>query len=451
MKSAVETVNPTRVRLTVEVPFDELRPSVDAAYRRIAQQVSLPGFRKGHVPPRLIDQRVGRGMVLEEAVNEALPRFYSQAVRENGVSVLGQPEVDVTEFADGADLRFTAEVDVRPQLDLPDYEGLAVTVDDAVVTEEDVEEQLQALRERFAVLTGVDRPVQEGDFVSLDLVARQGEAEVEDGTARNVSHEVGSNQMLDGLDDVLPGLTVGESRTFPSTLPGGRHAGEEVTVEVTVRAVRVRELPELDDEFAQTASEFDTLDELRDDVRTRLERVRRMEQGAQARDRVLEAMLAAVDVPVPEGLVEAEVREHLAAEERSEDEEHRAEVAAETSHALRAQFLLDALAVKEQVRVGEAELTEHLLRRAAALGVPPDQFAQQVVQAGRVPMLVGEVARAKALAAVLRRASVTDASGRPVDLAALDEPAAEAAEPAADEEATERVEAAEPAEAADQR
>jgi trigger factor len=436
VKSALETLNPTRVRLTVEVPFEELKPSLDTAYKKIAGQVTIPGFRKGRVPPRVIDQRFGRAMVLEEAVNEALPEFYGKAVQENDLDVLGRPEVDVTKFEDGEQLTFTAEVDVRPEFELPDYQGLEVTVDDAVTSEDDLEEQLGSLRERFAVLKGVDRPAQDGDFVSIDLSATVAGESIDDLSAKGLSYQVGQGSLLDGLDDALPGLSAGESAVFPTTLVGGDHAGQAAEVTVTVNTVKERELPELDDEFAQTASEFDTLDELRADLRTRFEQIRRMEQGVQARDRALEALLAKVDLSLPEGVVQSEIesrqhalehqleqahmsREDFLAAEGQTAEEFDADIDKRTREALTAQFVLDKIVAKEQLSVSEQELTEHIIRTASRYGMGPDQFAQQVVQAGQVPVLVSEVVRGKALALVLESARVLDASGRPVDLEAL--------------------------------
>ena len=436
MKSELETLNPTRVKLTVEVPFEELKPSLDAAYRKIGSQVTIPGFRKGKVPARVIDQRFGRGMVLEEAVNEALPKFYTEAVEANSVHVLGQPEVDVTDFSDGEHLKFTAEVDVRPEFDLPEYDGLAVSVDDAEVTDEDIDAQLDLLRGRFATLTGVDRAAADGDFVSLDLSAVvEGEA-IDDLTAKGLSYQVGQNSMLDGLDEAITGLSAGESADFSTALVGGPHAGQDATVTVTVAAVKERELPALDDEFAQLGSEFDTLAEMRDDTRGRLETIKKMEQAVQARDRVLEALLAKVEIPLPEGVVNVEVesRNHnlshqlesagmtkadfLAGEGQTE-EEFDTEVVTRTREAMTSQFVLDKIVAKEQLSVNEQELTQHILRTSARYGMGPDQFAQQIVQAGQVPVLVSEVVRGKALALVLERAVVTDASGRPVDLEAL--------------------------------
>jgi trigger factor len=440
VKSDLETLNPTRVKLTVEVPFEELKPSLDAAYKKIGSQVTIPGFRKGKVPPRVIDQRFGRGTVLEEAVNEALPRFYGEAVEANDVSPLGRPDVDVTSFEDGQHLRFTVEVDVRPEFELPDYDGLEVTVDDAEVTDAEVDEQLDGLRERFATLTGVDRAAADGDFVSIDLSAVVAGQEVDDLTAKGLSYQVGQGSLLDGLDEAVTGLAAGEKADFPTTLVGGDHPGEEATVTVQVATVKERELPDLDDDFAQTASEFDTLDELRADVRTRVEGMKNVQQGVQARDRVLETLLAKVDIPLPEGVVKAEIdsRNHnlahqleaasmtkadfLAAEGQSE-EEFDSDIEKRTREAMTTQFVLDKVVEKEQLSVNEAELTQHILRTASRYGMGPDQFAQEVVQSGQVPVLVSEIVRGKALALVLEKAKVVDQSGRPVDLETLREDA----------------------------
>ncbi len=411
MKSAVETLSPTRVKLTVEVPFDELKPLLDDAYRTIGAQIQVPGFRKGKVPSRIIDQRVGRGAVVQEAVNEALPRFFAEAAEAEDVRAIGQPEVDVTAvpLEDGQDLEFTVETDVRPSIELPDLTGIAVTVDDVEVSDDDVEERMTSLRERFGTLVGVDRAVEDGDHVSLDLSAEIDGEEIDSVTG--VSYEVGSGNMLEGMDEALLGMGAGETRSFTAPLAGGDHEGRDADCSVTVHTVKVRELPELDDDFAQLASQFDTLDELRADLVTQAEQAKRYEQGIQARDKVLEHLLETVDVPVPDGIVEAEVTAHLEGENRLEDDEHRAEVDESTRKALKAQFLLDAVAEKLEVRVEQPELIEYLVMSAQQYGMDPNQFAQALEQQGQVPSMVQEVARRKALAAVLDEATVTDASG----------------------------------------
>ena len=410
------------------MPFDELKPSLDAAYKTIGSQVQIPGFRRGKVPARIIDQRVGRGAVIEEAVNEALPRFYGQAVDESKLRPLGQPTVDVTGVPDpaaGGELVFTAEVDVRPQITLPDYSSLAVAVDDVTVEDADVDDELTGLRQRFGTLVGVERAAVEGDFVSIDLAAEIDGEQID--AVTGVSYEIGSKNMLDGLDEALVDMGAGETKQFDAPLAGGDREGQTASVTVTVASVKERELPELDDDFAQLASEFDTLAELTADLRAKAERSKRLQQGVQARDKVLDALLDATEIPVPPALVEAEVHSHLDGEGRLEDDEHRAEVSSNATKALQTQFLLDAIVEKEQVSVTQPELIEYLVMSAQQYGMAPDAFAKAVDESGQVQGMVAEVARRKALAVVLEQAVVTDASGNVVDLEAL-RPADDAAE-----------------------
>ncbi len=418
MKSTVETLSPTRVRLTVDVTFDEMSGHLSEAYKKIASQINVPGFRKGKVPPAMIDQRVGRGTVLDEAINLALPDFYSQAAREHEVLVLGRPEVDIKEFVDKEKLSFTVEVNVRPDVVLPDFSSLTINVDDSDVTEADIDEQVEALRVRFGTLNTVERAAATGDFVTIDLVARIDGEEVEGGSASGMSYEVGSNRMIDGLDDALVGLKAGEVKVFETQLVG-MEDGKKGEVEVTVQAVKERELPPLDDAFAALASEFDTLAELRADFSERLGRVKKLEQGAQARDRLVEKLLADIEIPVPEEFITAEVNDHLQGENRLEDAVHRAEVEEQVRSSLKSDFLLDAVVKAESVEVTEIELTEYLVRTSSRYGMAPEQFAQELSKAGQISQLVAEVARAKALAGVLSRVTVTDASGNTVDLEAL--------------------------------
>jgi trigger factor len=436
LKSAVETLSPTRARLTVEVPFEELKPSLDAAYKKIAGQINVPGFRRGKVPPQVVDQRVGRGVVLDEAVNEALPQLYFQALEENQIQALSQPDIEVVSFEDGGEFAFAAEVDVRPDIEVPEYEGIHAEVQDVELTDDDVDAQLQALRERFGTLKTVERPAAVGDFVSIDLSASMDGEPIEEAQASGMSYKVGSDTMLDGLDDALTGLEAGESKTFASRLVGGELAGKEADVEVTVQSVKEQELPDLDDEFAQTASEFDTVDELTADLRSRLERGRRLEQAAEARDAVLAKLLEMTDIPVPASAVAEEVKarkdsiseqlqqvgmdfeSYLEVEEQSE-EEFDVDLDKRVRDTLASQFLLDELAKQKQLSVAEGELTEHLVRRAQRSGMQPDAYAEQIVQGGRIPELVSEVARAKALALVVEAAQVTDTAGRVIELKRL--------------------------------
>jgi len=436
VKSAVETLGPTRAKLTVEVPFEELRPSLDAAYKKIAQQINVPGFRRGKVPPMVIDRQVGREAVLNEAVNDALPQIYVRALQENELQPLAQPELDITKFEDNDVLEFTAELDVRPEIELPEYAGLEVTVDDLTVTDEEVEEQVQNLRERFATLTEVDREAADGDFVVIDLRASQDGEVVEGAEVSGMSYQIGRGGMLEGLDEALTGMKAGEEKTFQSQLVGGDAVGMDVDVEVKVDAVKEQELPELDDDFAQTASEFDTVAELTDDVRVRLERGKRLEQAAAARDAVLEKLLDMVEVPLPDGVVAEELRArresveqqlamagmsmeaYLDSEEQTVDEFEK-DLEQRVRDAVAAQFLLDEVAKKEEIGVNEQELSEHLFRRAQQSGQNPDEFAKHMVEHNHIPDMVSEVVRGKSLATIVESATVTDESGNHVELRRL--------------------------------
>ena len=429
MKSALETLSPTRVKLTIEAPFGDLTDHFAKAYKEIAGKVTIPGFRKGKVPTHLIDQRVGRAAILDEAINIAIPALYMEAAREHEVRVIGRPEVDITELVDNEKLAFTIEVDVRPKLDLPSLEGIKLTVDPVEVSEKDIDEQVEALRIRFGTLTTVEKTVESGDFVSIDLIARIDGKEVDGGSANNLSYEVGTDRMIPGLDAALIGLNATESKIFKSELYG-TEVGQLADVEVKLNSVKHRELPPLDDSFAELASEFDTLAQLRDDVKSRLERLKSLEQGTQARDKLLEYLLENTNVPLPEKYIEAEVNAHLEPEGRLEDAAHRVEVESDVRKSLTNNFLLDSIVDAEKVDVSEAELTEFIIRSAMRYGMPPEQFAQEVAQAGQISSLVADVARTKALAVILEQCKVVDTKGKAVDLEALRPPAAIESAPA---------------------
>jgi len=334
------------------------------------------------------------------------------------VAVIGRPVVDVKEFVDNEKLVFTVEVDVRPEVTLPDFSKIEVVVDDVTVSDADIDEQIESLRTRFGTLTTVERKIANGDFATLDMNAFINGETVEGGQANDLSYEVGSDKMIPGLDEILIGMAVGETKRFETELVG-QQEGEKGEVEATVKAVKERELPPVDDAFAKLASEFDTLAQLRDDFRERLSRVKKMEQGTQARDRLVEKLLADLDIPVPDTLVELEVNDHLEGEGRLEDAVHRAEVDGEVRASLKSDFLLDAIVQSEDVQVTEIELTEYLVRTSQRYGMAPQQFAEELQKAGQISQLVAEVTRAKALASVLGRITVKDASGAVIDLEAL--------------------------------
>ena len=456
MKTDVEELSPTRVRLSVEVPFDELKPSLDKAYREVGRQVRIPGFRPGRVPPPVIDRRVGRDVVLSQAVNEAMPDLYAKAVAEGDIHTLGQPEVEITSLDDGKELTFTVEVDIRPKFELPDLASLAVTVDDTLVNPDEVAEYLSSLQERFASLKAVQRPVETDDYVSIDLSASVDGEPVEDAQASGLSYQVGSQSLLDGLDDALVGMSAGESATFRTELAGGEFAGREADVTVTVHSVKVKEVPGLDDDFAQLASEFDTLGELRADTRAQLERRKATQQVVQARDRALDALIDRIDVPLPESVVAEEVeqnRDSLVQQlERAgatlegylemanqTEEQFDADLQERARRAVKVSLVLDQLAREEELSVDQAELSAYVTRQAEQMGVAPERLAKQLADDGRLPVAAAEVLRGKAINLIAQRVKVTDSAGHEVDVqAALNAPVQGAATPADEDDAERR-------------
>jgi trigger factor len=416
--STVEKLSPTRVKLHITVSPEELKPSIQHAYEHIAQDVQVPGFRKGKVPAPIIDSRVGRGAVLEHAVNEGLDGFFRAAVADHEVKMLGRPSADIVEWPNekdfSGDLIVDVEVDVRPEFELPDYESLTITVDAAEVDDEALDEELDRLRARFGTLIPVDRPAATGDFVELDMVATIDGTEID--RAEGVSYEVGSGELLQGIDEAIDSLTAGEETTFRSTLVGGDHAGEEAEVAVTVKAVKERELPEADDDFAQMASEFDTIAELRDSLREQVASRGAFSQGSAARDKLIETLLEKVEIPVPEQLVEDEVHSHLEQENRLEDDVHRAEVKEASEKQFRTQMLLDAIAEKLEVQVSQEEFTQYLIQMSGQYGMAPQQFIEALQQGNQLQSVIGDVARNKALAIVLGKVEVVDSNGKAVDL-----------------------------------
>jgi trigger factor len=423
VKTTVEKLSPTRVKLAISATPEDLKPHIDHAYGHIAEQVNIPGFRKGKVPPAIIDQRVGREAVLEHAVNDGMDGFYQAAVKETDIRPLGRPEADVKEWP-GKDLTgellLEIEVDVRPEFELPAYEGLELTVDSVEVTDDEVGTELDSLRSRFGTLITVDRPAKTGDFVQIDLTATIAGNTVD--TASGISYELGSGDLIEGIDEALESLTAGESTTFESKLLGGDNEGETAEIAVTVQSVKERELPEADDDFAQIASEFDTIDELRADLKVQVGKSKVFGQVTQARDQIVDKLLEGVEIPVPEKLVEDEVHRHLENENRLEDDVHRAEVKESSEKAFRQQLLLDVIAEKEELKVSQDELTQYLIQGAQQYNMEPNEFVQVLQQNNQIPAMVGEVARNKALAVVLDKARVVDADGKVVDVTEFTQP-----------------------------
>ena len=414
MKTVVEQLTPTRVKLTIEVTPAEFKPSLDHAYEHIAEGVNIPGFRKGKVPAAILDQRVGRPAILAHAINDGLDSIYRQAIEENKVRPLGQPQADVKQSPDEntfeGNLVVEIEVEARPEIKLPEYKGLKVKVDEVKVAGKDVEEELDALRSRFGTLKTVDRPAKKGDFTTIDLKAEIDGKTID--SAENISYEIGSGNLLDGIDEALDTLTAGESTTFKSKLVGGDKAGQEAEVSVTLSAVKERELPKLDDAFAQLASEFDTLAELKAEIEKQLAASKVFGQGIQARELLTEELLKLVKVPVSAELVEADVNRHLEGEGRLEDAAHRAEVTEQSQKSFKVQMILDEIAQAENVKVNEQELLQYLVQTSQSYGMDPNEFIKLIDQNGQVPSFVAEVARRKGLAVVLEHAEVSDSKGK---------------------------------------
>jgi trigger factor len=416
LKTAVERLSPTRVKLTVEATPEDLAPSIKHAYEHVAEQVNIPGFRKGKVPPAVLDQRVGRGYVLAHAIQDGVNDIYGKALEAENLRPLMQADTDITESPDEktfeGNLVVVFEVEVRPEFKLPEYKGLKVSVDTVKVAKMDVESELDGLRARFGTLVTVDRPAKSGDFTTIDLTAEIDGSPID--TATDISYQIGSGQLLDGIDEALETLTAGESTTFRSKLVGGDMAGKEAEVSVTLKAVKERELPKADDEFAQLASEFDTIDELKADIEKRLESGLGARQGVQARELLLKQLIEAAKIPVSEKLIEAEVHKHLEGEGRLEDSEHRAEVTAESTASFSQQMLLDAIVEAEQIKVEDQELIEFLVRASRDYGIGPNEFVKQVSESGQLPMFVADLSRRKAVDFIFENAAVTDKKGNPI-------------------------------------
>ncbi len=454
MKSTVEKLSPTRVRINVEVPFTEWEGEFDRALKEMAKSVRMPGFRPGKVPVKLLEARIDKEAMLDQVVGEAVPSKYSEAVTTADVRPLGQPEIEITKKVYGEDLEFTAEVDIRPEIELPDLEGLKITVDPIEVSDEEVDTELQNLRARFGTLTGVERAAENGDFVSIDLSATVDGEDVPEAATEGLSHEVGSGQLIDGLDDAIVGLKEGESRVFTSTLAAGEHAGEDAQVTVTVKSVKERELPEPDDEFAQLASEFDTIDELKSSLIEQVQRVKRIQQAEQIRDKALEVLLEQVEVPLPEKIVQAQVDDTLhnaihgldhdetkfeeaLKEQGSSREEFDADSQNNAEKAVKTQLLMDAIADKLDVQVGQADLTERLVLMSRQYGLEPQQLLQYLQEQNQLPAMFADVRRGLTVAAVVHAAAVTDTDDNVIDTTEFFGPSGEQAEQAVAEDSDE--------------
>ena len=440
MKSTVEKLSPTRVRISVEVPFTELQPDIDTAFKTMAKQIRMPGFRPGKVPVKLLEQRVDKQAMFDQVVGEVVPGRYTEALTSSEVQPIGQPDIEVTNKEYGEDLTFTAEVDIRPEITLPDLSALKIVVDPIEVSDDEVDAELQNLRARFGTLKGVERGAEDGDFVSIDLSATVDGEDVAEAKTEGLSHEIGSGQLIEGLDDAIKGLKADESKTFTTKLVAGEHAGEEAEVTVKVNSVKERELPEPDDEFAQLASEFDTIEELKANLVDQVKRVKRIGQAEQIRDKALEVLLEQTDVPMPENIIQAQVDETLhnaihgldhdeakfeesLKEQGSSREEFDNDNRTNAERAVKTQLLMDKIADELDIQVGQNDLTERLVLMSRQYGLEPQQLLQVLQQNNQLPAMFADVRRGLTIAAVVHGATVTDSDGNEVDTAEFFGPA----------------------------
>jgi trigger factor len=433
VKISVRNLEPTKVKITVTADAEDFEPYLDQARKEIAKQISIPGFRKGHVPGPIVDQRVGFGAVAGEAANNGVPELYSKALEEKKIRPMAQPELDVKEMPtsakDDTKLQFTATVERRPVIELPSLDGMTLDVAKAEVSDEDVDKRLDNLRQRFGTLVGVDRPAKKGDFANIDLKASIDGEEVD--SQEGVSYELGSGTLLDGIDEALDGLSAGEETTFEGTLESGEHEGEKAQIKVKVNSVKAEELPELDDDFAKEASEFDTLDELKADVRKACENDNQGKQANEARDAFIDALEKDIEIPLPKGVLEQLVSDRLKQvtadpDKATDEQKQEAQEAAEKE--LRDQIVLDTLAEQLEVKVSQMDVTNFLASIAQQYGMDPSAFINAIVSNGQLGSAVQEVGRSKGLLAGMRAVKFT-CDGQDLDLSPfLGEDEAEAKE-----------------------
>ena len=432
MKTTVDKLENSRVKITSELEYDELKPAVNKAAKTLSQRVNIPGFRRGKVPTRILENHIGRAAIIEQAVNDSLDGYYQDALVDNELTPLGPPSVDITEWPnlegpEGGKLVYTIEVDVKPEIELPDFADITLEVDRPEVTDEDVEERLTEIRERFATLKSVDRAIEDMDFVNIDMTATIDGEEID--SVSGISYQLGSGQLLEGIDDALTGKKEGDEVEFVSKLAGGDHEGELADVTVTVHSVKVQELPEADDDFAQLASEFDTIDEFKEDLRGEVEKDKLNEVVFRARDLLLEKLNEQIDVPVPPAVIEDEIKRHLQNEGKAEDDPHGEEIREETIKGFKNQMILDAIASTREVNLEQNELFEFMVAQAQMYGMEPNQFIQAAAQTNQIPAFAGELTRNKAVVESLRDVKIVDKDGNAVDLSpAFDDDEAEGAE-----------------------
>jgi trigger factor len=425
VKTSVETIDPVTVKLTVEVEPKRVKQAFDKAARELAKEVSLPGFRPGKAPRRLIEQRFGQGVIAQTAMEGAISDYYVEALRSEELDPVAQPEVDVENFDEKDGCTFTAQVEIRPSFEAPDHTGIEVDFPEWDVDDAEVDEQLETLRERFAEVDEVERAAGTGDLITIDLAVEVDGEELTDATVEDALYEIGSAGVTPKLDEEAVGKEAGDTFSYDDTLPEDypEHGGKDATFKITVKDVREKTLPDLDDDFATTASGFDSIQELRADVRNSLLKRRVQEAQHELRGRVLEAYLARVEVPLPPAMLEEDKqqREHslthqaeqygLSADQvleaqgttREEFDENNAKQAEQT---VKAQLVLDALSSSLQPQLDPSDIDQEIVRHAQTNGVPPQEIAELIQQQGTLPALIGDILRRKTIDQIVEAATI---------------------------------------------
>ncbi|MFN2488874.1 MAG: trigger factor [Actinomycetota bacterium] len=431
LQTTSERVEKDRVKLRVEVAEDALTPAINAAYRRWAGEIKVPGFRKGKVPRQLIDARVGADVVREEALRDALPDLYRDALRAEDLEAIAPPDIDVVDFDPGSPLIFEATVDVRPEIVLPNMSDIEVEAPESDVTEEDVNEQLERLRERFAELETVGRDARRGDFVLIDLKGYDNGEPVEDASAPDFLYEVGSRTGSPRLDDEVegtrPGVIVRFNDVVATAGDGDGSVGRELSFTVLVKEVKAKKLPVLDDDFAKTVGEFDDLQALKEDLRERLGEVKGQLAEDELRAIVLERLVDAAHLEAPEKLVATEFDhqlEHLeedlgragmtfadyALQSDATELEIRKDIRSRAQRSVKAELLLEEVARRNEIGIEEEEIGREIAVAAARSGRDPQELAKQIVDSGRLSVVAADIMRRKALDYVV---DLVNVSSRP--------------------------------------
>ena len=445
MKTLVEPLEGNKVRLSIEVDESEFEPALDAAFKRIAREVRLPGFRPGKAPRKLLEARLGVGVAREEAIREAVPGYYTDAVVEHDVDVIAQPEIDITGGQEEGPVTFDAVVEVRPVVEVAGYGSLRVELPSPVVTEADIDEQVERMRAQYADLVTVDRPAADGDIVKIDIDGSRDGEPIEGLSASGYAFEVGLGTLVPELDENLRGASAGDHLEFSGD--DHHHDDDELDEEghaphgpidfvVDVEEVQEKVLPDLTDEWAKEASEFDTIDELRDDLRARMTRSRAAQAESNLRERTAEALAALVDVELPEPMISNEMQQRIQdlalrlqaqglnleqylAMTGQPQEQFVESLREMANEAVQVDLALRAVALAEGIEATEDELDEEFAGVAERIGESPERVRSEFERNGQVSDVRSDLRKRKALDWLVEQVEIVDPDGNPIDRADL--------------------------------